>query len=37
MTLRGIITLVILAVLFALGLIGYIAGSEKFARKDLPL
>ena len=26
-----------LAVLFALGLIGYIAGSEKFARKDLPL
>ena len=26
-----------LAVLFALGLIGYIAGSEKFVRKDLPL
>lgn len=26
-----------LAVLFALGLTGYIAGSEKFVRKDLPL
>ena len=26
-----------LAVLFVLGLTGYIAGSEKFVRKDLPL